>query len=675
MPLWKSCVSNVSNPSSSVNEHYRSKYRLLGLVGQGQFGRVYCAVHRRTGSLVALKELDRSRFSTHKFLRELRFLLSLQHENIVTCRALEHTATGRYLVMDYCEGGTLRSLLDEEVFLHPVHGIQLILQILAGLDHAHQRGIVHCDIKPENILLTLTADGWRARITDFGIAQLSQDMAREGFSNTGSPAYMAPERFYGQYSPASDTYAVGILLFEMLVGDRPFSGIPGELMSAHLNQSLKLPDKVPPSLRPVLTKALQKLPARRFKSAQEMESALRQARDTAMSELNAGWEHSTLLRPRVALPKTPLQAASREPLQASLQQLASGNWRSLQEGDSLESSQEDLEKEDLEKTALYQVMGNRVGRQIYAEAAIARSPADSKSSVNEAMATVRLPEPVTSLLVRPQGCFAATQKAVYLLPPGLFEPGVKTQQKRFYWLPGQTTKNQAVPQLMAVFPEAMLAAINSAGQWMATATTDSAKDQSDLHVWNLRHHQPFLPTTQVAVLAGVSRPGQHFQLLSVDAGHFVAFSHRTDVHSMCIVGVRLDVFTRRGTAVGWLDLNMPLRHVSLTSTRYRLLATEPGRSGSVLFLDLKPLRIQRIGLEITPKFLASAPWGHVLMDEQGQIELINTYGQTIARIDGPSHPTALTLVDPYRLAIATWRANQGYLHLIDLRKLDLDVVF
>ncbi|MCY7392636.1 MAG: serine/threonine protein kinase, partial [Leptolyngbyaceae cyanobacterium CAN_BIN12] len=186
---------------------YHSNYRLLGLIGQGQFGRVYCASHRKTGRLVALKELNRDRFSTRNFLRELRFLLSLQHSNIVTCQALEHTATGRYLVMDYCESGTLRSLLSEEIQLQPLQGLSLIAQILAGLDHAHQREIVHCDIKPENILLTATATGWTARITDFGIARLSQELSTDGFGNTGSPAYMAPERFYGQHSPASDLYA------------------------------------------------------------------------------------------------------------------------------------------------------------------------------------------------------------------------------------------------------------------------------------------------------------------------------------------------------------------------------------------------------------------------------------------------------------------------------------
>ena len=101
-------------PHTMNSKVKRSKYRILGLVGQGQFGRVFCGCHRKTGKIVALKDLDQYRFPTNKFLRELRFLLSLQHPNIVTCHALEHTPTGRYLVMDYCEGGTLRTLMEYE---------------------------------------------------------------------------------------------------------------------------------------------------------------------------------------------------------------------------------------------------------------------------------------------------------------------------------------------------------------------------------------------------------------------------------------------------------------------------------------------------------------------------------------------------------------------------------
>ncbi|MBE9009803.1 protein kinase, partial [Pseudanabaenaceae cyanobacterium LEGE 13415] len=82
----------------------RSNYRILGLVGRGQFGRVYCALDRQTGEFVALKALDPAAFPTNQFLRELRFLVTLQHSNIVMCQAIEHLRGKRFLVMDYCEG-------------------------------------------------------------------------------------------------------------------------------------------------------------------------------------------------------------------------------------------------------------------------------------------------------------------------------------------------------------------------------------------------------------------------------------------------------------------------------------------------------------------------------------------------------------------------------------------
>jgi serine/threonine protein kinase len=298
--------------SQQGTELKRSKYRILGLVGQGQFGRVYCAAHRQTGQLVALKSLDHQRFPTHKFLRELRFLLSLKHPNIVACQALEHTATGRYLVMDYCEAGTLRSLMTESQKLTLPQSIKLVTDILQGLDHAHSRGIVHCDIKPENILLNVQPNGWTARISDFGIARLNQEIEEQGLGNTGSPAYMAPERFYGQYPINSDLYAVGVLLYELMVGHRPFSGSPGELMSAHLNRPVSLPDSIPEVWHPVILTALQKLSARRFHSAREMLTAI--ATVLAKEGLE-GWLHSQ------ALPLQLEPAAAASPFQFQQQQV------------------------------------------------------------------------------------------------------------------------------------------------------------------------------------------------------------------------------------------------------------------------------------------------------------------------------------------------------------------
>lgn len=268
-----------------------SSYSILKLVGQGQFGRVFCAVHRKTGRLFALKELELQRFPTHKFLRELRFLLSLQHPNIVTCHAIEYTQTGRYLVMDYCEGGTLRNLMQSKAQLNLLGRLKLIIDVLVGLEYIHHCGIIHRDIKPENILLSLNHKGWVARVADFGVAQLSRELGNIHLGHTGSPAYMAPEQFYGHYSPSCDLYAVGVLLFELLVGHRPFSGLPGELMSAHLTQPVNIPDSVPFLLRSPILTALEKLPARRFASATEMLKSIRLA--TQVESLLQSSTHTT----------------------------------------------------------------------------------------------------------------------------------------------------------------------------------------------------------------------------------------------------------------------------------------------------------------------------------------------------------------------------------------------
>ncbi|MEM6351111.1 MAG: serine/threonine-protein kinase [Cyanobacteria bacterium J06629_9] len=255
-------------------KHRRSNYRILGLVGHGQFGRVYCAVHRTKGHLVAVKLLNRQRLPTHTFLQELHCMLRLNHPNIVTCEALEHTRDGRQLILEYCEAGTLRALMDTSPQLALDRVLTLARQITGGLAHAHEQGIIHCDIKPENILLQYRQGQPVAKISDFGIAKVAQSLKSVSSGQTGSPAYMAPERFYKQFSTASDVYAVGILLYELIAGRRPFSGTPLELMTAHLNQPVPVPEQLVEPLKTVVLKALAKIPARRYPSAVEMLTAL-----------------------------------------------------------------------------------------------------------------------------------------------------------------------------------------------------------------------------------------------------------------------------------------------------------------------------------------------------------------------------------------------------------------
>ncbi len=658
----------MSNPL--LKELRCSKYRILGLVGQGQFGRVYCASHRKTGRLVALKELDKERFPTHKFLRELRFLLSLQHTNIVSCQALEHTATGRYLVMDYCEGGTLRNLIEEDVRLHPAQGLKLVLDVLAGLEHAHNRGIIHCDIKPENILLTVQANGWLARISDFGIARLSQEISKDGTGNTGSPAYMAPERFYGQHFQSSDLYAVGVLLFELLTGYRPFSGLPAELMSAHLNHPLKIPETIPAELRIILQTALQKLPARRYHSALEMHRAVEAAAATLAPNLTNNWQDGSLLKPANQSSACAFVFSQKEPLSTVVRQLvvAPDEYISGSPQPNRIRSQKYYSNpaSDPPLHQIYQICDHRVGRQTYA--------AGTLTSTSATLTTVRLPEAIQELLVRPQGCFAVTERSVYLLPDESFKPDIRPdtappdpkplQQKKV----SPTLPRPIVPQLIAEFSTDFVATIAPGGEWMATAALEPNQANSSLRIWHLSQMQPIKPVRHSLAYL--------FQLLALDSRHFATFSHNVDCQTnTCITGLTIAGFTRRGIPIGALHLPLPLQRVIPTLTPYRLLALEPGRPNSIVLLDLKPLRLNRLGVEIAPTLVAATTWGYVLVADDGQIVLLDKYGQSVGRIGGPANPTAIALPTPHILILATWSNDQGYLYTVDLQQLDLEILF
>lgn len=674
---------NVSNLLAI--ELKRSKYRLLGLVGQGQFGRVYCASHRKTGRLLALKELDRSRFPTHQFLRELRFLLSLQHPNIVTCHALEHTQTRRYLVMDYCEGGTLRNLIEEDVRLHPAYCLKLIADVLAGLEHAHSRGIVHCDIKPENILLTVQSTGWTPRISDFGIARVCQGMAKEEGSNTGSPAYMAPERFYGQYSYASDLYSIGILLFELLVGYRPFSGAPSELMSAHLNQPVKIPETLPLPLRSVISTALQKLQARRFRSAAEMLSAVQMAANQLAQEPLEEWASSLLLRPASALTTCECHSLRQEVLQTEIQQLLAvpqaTRSRSVLERVSSSEREPALLSQPSQTSApeqLFRVFDSRIGCQVFPHGMLSSPGVEPASPVLST--TVRLAEPIQTLVVRPQGYFAITQRSIYALSSEVFQPG--TDQDERNHLPQSANhpvhwSQPVVPQLITEFSHDFHATIDPQGHWMATAVLEPDSVHSTLQIWKFTHLPSSLQVNPVSLSAHHPVWLSHlFQLSALDGRHLAAFSHQVDsLTQACIMGVGLQVFTRRGNLIGSFRLPLPLRSVATSYTPYQLLALEPGHPNSLLLIDLKPLRVQRVGLEIAPVQMATTSWGCVLMATDGRIVLLNHYGQRIGQINGPMHPTAISVLEPYGLLIATWDGEQGCLYTIDLRALDLEFVF
>ncbi len=276
-----------------------SDYRLLDLVGQGQFAQVYCAIHRRTGQLVAIKQTRHAPESATQepfILSELssgassRASSGAGHPNLVKCHAISQTDAGYQSVLDYCEGGTLRAAIGER--LPFLEAKSLIIDILQGLTYIHGHDIIHGDLKPENILLTYglissqsassghEALGTRltAKIGDFGSARFAQ-LPNHSYREIGSPTYAAPERFNGQSSYASDLYSVGVMLYELLLGDRPFSGSPQVLRLAHQTQPIPFPPALKPAARQLLATALHKQPNQRFTSASAMLAALRQLSD------------------------------------------------------------------------------------------------------------------------------------------------------------------------------------------------------------------------------------------------------------------------------------------------------------------------------------------------------------------------------------------------------------
>jgi len=660
----------------------RSSYRLLGLVGQGQFGQVFCAASRQNGRLVALKRLDHQRFPTHKFLRELRFLLSLRHPNIVACQAVEHMATGRHLVMDYCEGGTLRSLMTEENRLSLSQSLKLVADVLRGLAHAHDRGIVHCDIKPENILLSVQPEGWIAKISDFGIARLSQEVNDRETSNSGSPAYMAPERFYGGYSPTSDLYSVGVLLFELAAGHRPFSGMPSELRSAHLNQPVKIPDTVPASWQPIILTALQKLSARRFKSAAEMLAAVEAIATLPEPTL----PEPTLPEPTLPEPTLPEPTVPELTVPEPMQLVADKPPLLTPIIDPPECVFQVQQKQTLDQpitalavieNSLYRVTTGRVICDRYPTTLL--SPlADQHFALPEACSHILLQDPVELLAVRSQGCFAITGRSVYLMPP-----------------PHQG--NQLLMPIQARVPTGVTA-ISPQGDWL-TSLVPNAQGEYGLSFARLSKRSMRLATASVKVYFKNRLPARP-KLFALDNRHVaiaVLVAVREAVSSVSPdesldklpgklpeelpsklpgdIQTLIKVFTRRGSYVGSLLLPCCIDQAIVTQKPYQLLAIDRHHPQTIGVIDLKPYRIRRFATRIKPTLLSATDWGYILANAAGQILLLDFEGRQLGHLTVPEPITAIAPFAQRGLLVATWAGQQGSLYTLDLNEIGADLLF
>ena len=278
------------------------RYFCEALVGSGTYGRVLRAVDTGTGKTVALKEFSREQGQSGRFLQELGVVFDLRHPHVIACDSIVMTRKYRYLVCEFMEGGTLREALVQKTFA-PSTLAELLVQVADGMAYAHDRCILHRDLKPENVLLTRRGGELAAKVSDFGIAALVG--SADAQSCIGSPAYMAPEQFSDRYDQRVDQYALGVMLYEVVCGTRPFRGSPAELLSLHLRKEPEIFPWIPRLFARILRRALAKKPERRFASAAHFADALRLALSQESIELNAdGW-------PQVSEPRQLLSLVGR----------------------------------------------------------------------------------------------------------------------------------------------------------------------------------------------------------------------------------------------------------------------------------------------------------------------------------------------------------------------------
>ncbi len=261
------------------------KYKVEKPIGAGAFASVYVAQDLKVGRRVALKVLDTQMGDIFdRFRHELEAVKNLEHQNIVRLYDFDRTQAGApCIVMEYIEGEELGELVFEERGFALVRVADIAAQILDALVDAHSQGIVHCDLKPENVLITSKgARGDVAKVLDFGIATLSWDEQQGdgGKQIVGTPHYMAPEQIKRKnIGPWTDLYAVGLIMIEMATGERAVDGhSPQEILRKQLNESVKIPEALAGTeLGAIIERAVQKHPERRFRSAKEMYDDIQRA--------------------------------------------------------------------------------------------------------------------------------------------------------------------------------------------------------------------------------------------------------------------------------------------------------------------------------------------------------------------------------------------------------------
>ena len=261
-----------------VGKRLDGRYEIQEIIGVGGMAVVYKAYDNQENRIVAVKILKDEFVSNQEFIRrfknESKAIAMLSHQNIVKVYDVSFGDLIQYIVMEYIEGVTLKEVIERQGSLRWKDAVHFTIQILRGLQHAHDKGIVHRDVKPQNIMVL--ADG-TIKVTDFGIARFTRSDQRTITDKAiGSVHYISPEQARGEKTDEkSDIYSVGVMLYEMITGQMPFqaeSAVSVAIMQ--LQREPKSPTEIngsiPDGLEQITMHAMQKTPERRYQSSAEM---------------------------------------------------------------------------------------------------------------------------------------------------------------------------------------------------------------------------------------------------------------------------------------------------------------------------------------------------------------------------------------------------------------------